>query len=90
MIKLNKKLFPLDLQDYGLTIVESLPNNFESMLTLIIRVGVRKSTHYGDKFHVFARENPSNLAYAGVALGFHTDLPYYDYNPGVRSGIVQD
>ena len=73
-----------DLQDYGLTIVEGVPNVLASLFDLRDRVGCRRFTHYGDGFHVVNKDNPNNLAYAGVALGLHVDLPYYGYNPGVR------
>lgn len=34
-------------------------------------------------FQVKAKYNPSNLAYTSDGLPLHTDLPYYDYVPGV-------
>jgi len=73
-----------DLQDYGLTIVEGLPNELDSLFKLRDRVGCRRMTHYGDGFHVVTKPNPSNLAYAPQALGLHVDLPYYGYNPGTQ------
>ena len=32
--------------------------------------------------------NPYNLAYSNVAIHLHTDLPYYNYCPGVRFSIL--
>ena len=73
----------LDLQDFGLTLVEDMPEDRESLRTLMNRVGCIRSTHYGDIFHVVVKANANNLAYLPVTLGLHIDLPYYGYNPGV-------
>ena len=64
--------------------VEGLPTDYHSLYLLQDRVGCRRNTHYGDGFHVVNKENPSNLAYAGVALALHVDQPEYGYNPGVK------
>ena len=71
------------MQDFGLTLVDEMPNNRESLRILMDRVGCARSTHYGDNFHVVVKANANNLAYLPVTLGLHTDLPYYGYNPGV-------
>lgn len=73
-----------DLQDFGLTLVDEMPNNPESLRSLMDRVGCTRSTHYGDTFHVVVKSNANNLAYLPVTLGLHIDLPYYGYNPGTQ------
>ena len=73
----------LDLQNFGLTLVEDMPEDRESLRMLMHRVGCVRSTHYGDIFHVVTKPNANNLAYLPVTLGLHIDLPYYGYNPGV-------
>lgn len=48
------------------------------------RVGFIRKTHYGEEFIVKAKENTSNVAYLSSPLQMHSDLPYYDYKPGVN------
>lgn len=48
------------------------------------RVGFIKKTHYGEEFIVRAKENTSNVAYLSTPLQMHTDLPYYEYKPGIN------
>ena len=74
-----------DLQDFGLVLVDGMPENRDSLRDLMKRVGCIRSTHYGDIFHVVTKPNPNNLAYLPVTLGLHIDLPYYGYNPGVNA-----
>jgi len=38
----------------------------------------------GQNFTVKAKVQASNAAYTSVSLGLHTDLPYYQYCPGVQ------
>ena len=77
----------LDLQDFGLTLVDDMPSDRESLRELMHRVGCIRSTHYGDIFHVIVKANANNLAYLPVTLGLHADLPYYGYNPGVMLSL---
>lgn len=39
---------------------------------------------FREEFHVTAKPNTSNVAYLSGHLQMHTDLPYYEYTPGVR------
>lgn len=48
------------------------------------RVGFIRRTHYGEEFIVRAKEDTSNVAYLSTPLQMHTDLPYYEYKPGVN------
>jgi hypothetical protein len=46
--------------------------------------GCVRETNYGRLFDVVSVENPSNLAYTGLALGSHTDNPYRDPVPQLQ------
>lgn len=54
-----------------------MPPEWQSLKDLTARVCGTRCTHYGSFFKVESKANPSNLAYAPVALDLHTDLPYY-------------
>lgn len=46
--------------------------------------GFCKETHYGREFHIQNRlSDITNVAYLNGNLQSHTDLPYYEYVPGV-------
>jgi len=82
----DQKLFDWlkDVQVYGITVVDGMPNVFGSLQVLRDRVGCRRLTHYGDGFHVVTKPNANDLAYTGRGLGLHTDHPYYEYSPGIQ------
>ena len=42
-------------------------------------------TIYREDFSVASKANASNFAYTRSFLQLHTDLPYYEYMPGVRT-----
>lgn len=48
------------------------------------RIGFIRKTHYGEEYFVRHRENTNNLAYRSEPLQMHTDLPYYEYTPGIN------
>lgn len=48
------------------------------------RVGFIRKTHYGEEYFIRHRDNTNNLAYRSEPLQMHTDLPYYEYTPGVN------
>lgn len=48
------------------------------------RIRFIRRTHYGEEFIVRAKEQTSNVAYLSTPLQMHTDLPYYEYKPGVN------
>lgn len=48
------------------------------------RVGFIKRTHYGEEFVVSIKDGASNVAYLSAPLQMHTDMPYYEYKPGVN------
>ncbi|XP_039293194.1 gamma-butyrobetaine dioxygenase-like [Nilaparvata lugens] len=48
------------------------------------RVAFLKKTQYGEVFRVEAKPDTTNVAYLNGPLQLHTDLPYYEYKPGVN------
>lgn len=48
------------------------------------RIRFIRRTHYGEEFIVRAKDQTSNVAYLSTPLQMHTDLPYYEYKPGVN------
>ena len=74
---------PVDISVWGLTSVHGIPYDKDSSSRLFNRVGFCRNTHYGVNFEVMFKEDPSNVAYTNGTLGLHTDLPYYEYTPGV-------
>ncbi|XP_078663612.1 gamma-butyrobetaine dioxygenase-like isoform X2 [Branchiostoma floridae x Branchiostoma belcheri] len=75
-------LFLLD--SVGLVLVQNVPCEVGQLDRLADRVAFLKLTNYGKEFVVMSKPNPSNVAYTSVKLGLHTDLPYYNYTPGVQ------
>ena len=41
-----------------------------------------------EQFSVQAKANATNVAYTSEYLQLHTDLPYYEYKPGVRTCTI--
>nr|CAD7463441.1 unnamed protein product [Timema tahoe] len=74
---------------YGLAIVEGTPNRRDQNRRLAERVAFIKKTHYGsacfrEEFEVQAKAGASNLAYLATPLQLHSDLLYYEYQPGLN------
>jgi hypothetical protein len=44
--------------------------------------------HISEEFSVLAKANATNVAYTQGYLQLHTDLPYYEYKPGVNSQLI--
>ncbi|XP_071533091.1 gamma-butyrobetaine dioxygenase-like isoform X3 [Panulirus ornatus] len=72
------------LEVYGFVIVNGAPTKPGQVRKLAERIGFIKKTHYGEDFTVKAKPDPSNVAYLSGLLQLHTDLPYYEYKPGVQ------
>ena len=54
------------------------------MLQIFFTSGkILKYFYYREDFDVIAKPSPSNVAYSSGPLQLHTDLPYYEYKPGV-------
>ncbi|XP_050669760.1 gamma-butyrobetaine dioxygenase [Leptidea sinapis] len=73
-----------DTSVYGVSVIEKTPNSETAIDEIVKRVGFTKRTHYGEKFVVQNVTNTSNVAYLSSSLQIHTDLPYYEYCPGVN------
>lgn len=68
----------------GVAIIEGTPGDEDSLPNLVKRIGFIKRTHYGEKFIVTNKPDTTNLAYLAIPLQMHTDMPYYEYKPGVN------
>lgn len=67
----------------GCVLMTGAPQTEQEVRKLIDRVGFIRKTHYGEEFIVKAKEGTNNVAYLSAPLQMHTDLPYYEYCPGV-------
>lgn len=68
----------------GVALIEDTPLEETACRRLADRVGFIRRTHYGEEFIVRNKEDTSNVAYLSTPLQMHTDLPYYEYKPGVN------
>ncbi|XP_068626489.1 gamma-butyrobetaine dioxygenase [Battus philenor] len=73
-----------DTSVYGVSLIQNTPDNVNSIDDVVKRIGFPKQTHYGVRFIVQNVANTSNVAYLSSNLQMHTDLPYYEYCPGVN------
>lgn len=64
--------------------IQHTPLTEQECRRLANRVGFIRRTHYGEEFVVKAKDDTSNVAYLSTPLQLHTDLPYYEYKPGVN------
>lgn len=69
---------------YGVALIQNSPDSETAVDRIVDRIGFTKKTHYGEKFVVQHVANTSNVAYLSNNLQMHTDLPYYEYCPGVN------
>ncbi|KAF2361494.1 protein of unknown function DUF971 [Trinorchestia longiramus] len=77
-------LWLVQLETYGIVIINNGPLEQGRITELADRVAFVKQTHYGKDFSVIAKPEPSNVAYSSDPLALHLDLPYYFYKPGVQ------
>lgn len=68
----------------GCAFIRNAPAAEDSCRRIADLVGFIKKTHYGEEFIVQAKEGTSNVAYLSAPLQIHTDLPYYEYKPGIN------
>ncbi|XP_017145578.1 gamma-butyrobetaine dioxygenase [Drosophila miranda] len=68
---------------YGVALIKQAPLEFDVLRRLCNRVGFMRRTTYGDEFSVRAQPGASNYAYLAAPLPLHTDMPYFEYKPGV-------
>ncbi|XP_071481204.1 gamma-butyrobetaine dioxygenase-like [Diadema antillarum] len=70
---------------YGLVKITGAPCELGALNKLCQKVAFERKTFYGPVYQVQSIFEPgSSLAYTAKSLGLHTDLPYYDYRPGVQ------
>ncbi|KAI5697800.1 hypothetical protein M8J75_015817 [Diaphorina citri] len=72
------------LATYGVAIVDRAGVEMGALNRLASRVGFLKRTQYGETFRVENKPGTSNVAYLSSKLQLHTDLPYYEYKPGIN------
>ncbi|XP_047520022.1 gamma-butyrobetaine dioxygenase-like [Pieris napi] len=86
ILQSDKALFQWlhNISVYGIALIQNSPNKEDALDEIISRIGFSKETHYGEKFTVQNVQNTSNVAYLSNKLQLHTDLPYYEYCPGVN------
>ncbi|KAH8402458.1 hypothetical protein KR009_012043 [Drosophila setifemur] len=68
---------------YGVALVKEAPLEKDVLRILCNRVGFMRRTTYGEEFSVRAQPGASNYAYLAAPLPLHTDMPYFEYLPGV-------
>ncbi|XP_062130914.1 gamma-butyrobetaine dioxygenase [Drosophila sulfurigaster albostrigata] len=68
---------------YGVALIKQAPLEADVLRKLCNRVGFMRRTTYGDEWSVRAQPGASNYAYLAAPLPLHTDMPYFEYKPGV-------
>jgi gamma-butyrobetaine dioxygenase len=72
------------VRDFGFALLTGVPTEPGMVCRVIELFGCVRETNYGRLFDVVSVENPTNLAYSGLALGNHTDNPYRDPVPQLQ------
>jgi gamma-butyrobetaine hydroxylase len=72
------------VRDFGFALLTGVPTEPGMVCPVIELFGCVRETNYGRLFDVVSVENPTNLAYTGLALGNHTDNPYRDPVPQLQ------
>ncbi|XP_076323835.1 trimethyllysine dioxygenase, mitochondrial-like isoform X2 [Tachypleus tridentatus] len=80
------KTFLEGMIKYGIALVRGTPATEEGIIQTTERFSFIRSTMYGKTYNVrFIPTNPRlHLAYTGLALEQHTDLPYKETTPGIQ------
>lgn len=73
----------LSLSQDGVVMIKNAPKTEDQCRQLANRIGFIRETHFGREYAVRADPKAKNYSYTSNALQFHTDLPFYDYTPGV-------
>lgn len=68
----------------GVALLKNAPLTEDQTRKIADRIGFIRKTHYGEEFFVRAIPNTVNVAYTSNPLQCHTDLPYYEYKPGIN------
>lgn len=72
------------VRDFGFALLTGVPAEPGMVCRVIELFGHVRETNYGRLFDVISVEQPTNLAYTGLALGNHTDNPYRDPVPQLQ------
>jgi [2-(trimethylamino)ethyl]phosphonate dioxygenase len=72
------------VRDLGFALLTGVPTEPGMVCRVVELFGCVRETNYGRLFDVVSVENPTNLAYTGLALGNHTDNPYRDPVPQLQ------
>jgi gamma-butyrobetaine dioxygenase len=72
------------VREFGFSLLTDVPAQPGMVLKVIALFGYVRETNYGRLFDVLSVEQPSNLAFTGLALGNHTDNPYRDPVPQLQ------
>ncbi|XP_077979287.1 gamma-butyrobetaine dioxygenase-like [Glandiceps talaboti] len=72
-----------ELRDVGLVIAKNAPAETGNVAKFANRISFMKLTSYGITHTVKSKVDPVSLAYTGLKLGLHTDLPHYHYTPNI-------
>ena len=72
------------LARYGVAMIKNAELTEDQVRKVASRVNFIRRTSYGEEFAVRADPNATNVAYTSNPLQIHTDLPYYEYAPGVN------
>ncbi|XP_023707783.1 gamma-butyrobetaine dioxygenase isoform X2 [Cryptotermes secundus] len=73
-----------NIATYGIALIDNTPPQEDQLRRVADRVGFIRRTQYGEEYMVKHQPGTSNLAYTSGNLQMHTDLPYYDYKPGIN------
>lgn len=73
----------LALSQHGVVLIKNTPPTEDQCRKLAERIGFIRETHFGQTYAVRANPNAKNYSYTSNPLQFHTDLPFYEYPPGV-------
>ncbi|KAK5649421.1 hypothetical protein RI129_000450 [Pyrocoelia pectoralis] len=72
-----------DLARYGMVFIKNAPIDKHTAARVAKRVAFVRKTHYAEEFEVKSIPGTTNVAYLSGMLQHHTDLPYYEYMPGI-------
>ncbi|XP_070565535.1 gamma-butyrobetaine dioxygenase-like isoform X2 [Ptychodera flava] len=77
-----------ELRDTGITLMKGVPAETGHVAKLAERISHMKLTSYGYTHTVKSKVGTNSLAFTGLKLGLHTDLPHYHYTPSSDTGSV--
>lgn len=71
------------LTRHGVAMIKNAPLTQDQCQKLASRIAFIRETHFGKEYAIKADPNAKNFSYTSNPLQFHTDLPFYEYAPGV-------